>query len=41
MEDMIEIDHDNFTVFSKSSLKAQGKILLKDKTIPQNFLRDN
>ena len=41
MEDWIEIVHDNFTLFSKSPLKAQGKILLKDKTIPQNFLRDN
>jgi len=41
MEDRIEIVHDNFTVFTKSPLKAQGKILLKDKTIPQNFLRDN
>ena len=38
---MIEIDHDNFTVFSKPPLKAKGKILLKDKTTPQNFLREN
>ena len=36
---MTEIDHDNFSVFSKWPLNALGEILLKNRSIPQNFLR--